>query len=177
MALSPNVVVVAPGELITANHLNNVRSNLDRIDNRVTAAHTSGTWTPTITGMTIGTGGTAGVSASYAYAAGILVIDVAAVMGTSGAAVTGAIAFSLPPGFTPARINATMLTPLVVTLTPGAGLNIGVASVTSASTVTIYAATAAGGYLSRQAITATTPATWAAGDSFGVQGVIKGTFP
>lgn len=36
MALDPNVVVVAPNELITAQHLNNVRSNLDRIDNRVT---------------------------------------------------------------------------------------------------------------------------------------------
>lgn len=32
MALNPNVVVVAPGELITAVHLNNIRSNLDRID-------------------------------------------------------------------------------------------------------------------------------------------------
>lgn len=32
MALSPNVVVVAPGELITAAHLNNIRSNLDRLD-------------------------------------------------------------------------------------------------------------------------------------------------
>jgi hypothetical protein len=32
MALSPNVVMVAPGELITAAHLNNIRSNLDRLD-------------------------------------------------------------------------------------------------------------------------------------------------
>lgn len=32
MALNPNVVVVAPGELITATHLNNIRSNLIRID-------------------------------------------------------------------------------------------------------------------------------------------------
>lgn len=32
MALSPNVVVVAPGDLITAAHLNNVRANLDRLD-------------------------------------------------------------------------------------------------------------------------------------------------
>lgn len=32
MALNPNVVVVAPGDLITAQHLNNVRSNLDRLD-------------------------------------------------------------------------------------------------------------------------------------------------
>lgn len=32
MALSPNVVVVAPGELITAAHVNNIRSNLDRLD-------------------------------------------------------------------------------------------------------------------------------------------------
>jgi hypothetical protein len=32
MALSPNVVVVNPGELITSTHLNNIRANLDRID-------------------------------------------------------------------------------------------------------------------------------------------------
>ena len=32
MALSPNVVVVAPNDLITAAHHNNVRANLDRID-------------------------------------------------------------------------------------------------------------------------------------------------
>ena len=32
MALNPNVVVVAPDDLITAAHLNNIRSNLDRLD-------------------------------------------------------------------------------------------------------------------------------------------------
>jgi hypothetical protein len=32
MALNPNVVVVAPDELITAAHINNIRSNLDRLD-------------------------------------------------------------------------------------------------------------------------------------------------
>lgn len=32
MALIPNVVVVNPGELITAAHLNNIRANLDRLD-------------------------------------------------------------------------------------------------------------------------------------------------
>ena len=32
MALNPNVVVVNPGELITADHLNKIRSNLDRLD-------------------------------------------------------------------------------------------------------------------------------------------------
>jgi hypothetical protein len=32
MALSPNVVVVAAGDLITSAHVNNIRSNLDRLD-------------------------------------------------------------------------------------------------------------------------------------------------
>lgn len=32
MALSPNVVVVNPGDLIASAHLNNIRANLDRID-------------------------------------------------------------------------------------------------------------------------------------------------
>jgi hypothetical protein len=32
MALIPDVVVVAPGELITADHLNDIRANLDRLD-------------------------------------------------------------------------------------------------------------------------------------------------
>jgi hypothetical protein len=32
MALSPNVPVVNPGELITSAHINNIRSNLDRLD-------------------------------------------------------------------------------------------------------------------------------------------------
>jgi hypothetical protein len=32
MALNPNVVIVAPGDLITAAHLNNMRANLDRLD-------------------------------------------------------------------------------------------------------------------------------------------------
>ena len=32
MAFNPNVVLVAPGDLITAQHLNNVRANLDRLD-------------------------------------------------------------------------------------------------------------------------------------------------
>lgn len=36
MALSPNVVVVNPGELVTAAHLNNIRSNLIRNDDRIT---------------------------------------------------------------------------------------------------------------------------------------------
>jgi hypothetical protein len=32
MAFSPNVPVVAPGDLITAAHINNIRANLDRLD-------------------------------------------------------------------------------------------------------------------------------------------------
>lgn len=36
MALSPAVPIMAPGELITSSRANAVRSNLDRIDNRVT---------------------------------------------------------------------------------------------------------------------------------------------
>lgn len=47
MALNPNVVVVNPGDLITAQHLNNIRSNLDRLDtqrlpNFGTTAHSGG---------------------------------------------------------------------------------------------------------------------------------------
>lgn len=36
MALSPAVPIMAPGELITSSRANAVRSNLDRIDNRIT---------------------------------------------------------------------------------------------------------------------------------------------
>lgn len=48
MALSPNVVVVAPGDLITAAHLNNVRSNLDRLDTTKLSL-TGGTLSGTVT--------------------------------------------------------------------------------------------------------------------------------
>ena len=176
MALSPNVVVVATGDLITAQHLNNVRSNLDRIDNRVTAAHRSGTWTPSLTGMNIGSGGGAGLSASYAYTDGILAIDVVAVMGSTGASVTGAITFTLPAGFVASRVNASILAPLQVSMTAGGSFQVGVAAVTSAGVVTIYAATG-GAYVGRAATSATVPATWAAGNLFGCQGVLKGTLP
>lgn len=37
MALSPDVVVVAPGELITSAHINNIRANLIRIDDAARA--------------------------------------------------------------------------------------------------------------------------------------------
>lgn len=45
MALNPNVVVVAPNDLITSDHLNRVRSNLDRLD--TTKVGTTGNWTMT----------------------------------------------------------------------------------------------------------------------------------
>jgi hypothetical protein len=60
MALSPNVVVVAPGDLITAAHLNNVRANLDRLD--TTKLSTAG---GTLTGgIVVGGGVTVGAAPS-----------------------------------------------------------------------------------------------------------------
>lgn len=52
MALSPNVPVVAPGELITSAHINNMRSNLDRLDTTKLALAGG-----TVTGALITTGG------------------------------------------------------------------------------------------------------------------------
>jgi hypothetical protein len=60
MALIPNVVVVAPGELITAAHLNNIRSNLDRLDtSKVTDTGDTMTGTLIVGGNPIA-GGSAG---------------------------------------------------------------------------------------------------------------------
>lgn len=45
MALSPNVVVVNPGELVTAAHLNNIRSNLVNFDALLARLQADAGWT------------------------------------------------------------------------------------------------------------------------------------
>lgn len=62
-------------------------------------------YTPTTSGVTLGTGGS--VTASYKYVLGRIFVRIKVQLGTSGAAVTGGVSFTLP---------ATSITPAIVPL-------------------------------------------------------------
>jgi hypothetical protein len=134
----------------------------------------TGTYTPTLTNMSVGTGGSAANTCAWTYHDGLLTIDWVAILGTSGASVTGSIGFSLPAGFTCDRVSTNIVASLGVTLIAAGNYVEGVAHHSAAGTITLLARTASGTYVSRSAMSATVPATWAANDSIFVNGTIKG---
>lgn len=83
MALSPDVVVVAPGELVTADHLNDIRANLDRIDGEVTVVESQLGALHVRNGLTLATTDASGFwSAPYGYTFAVFPIVVANVADT-----------------------------------------------------------------------------------------------
>lgn len=119
-------------------------------------------YTPTMAGVTLGAGGS--VTASYKYVLGRIFVRIKVQLGTSGAAVTGGVSFTLP---------ATSITPTVIPL----AFN-GATTYLDASATTSYigavgsngSSTTAARFVSANSgslggLSATSPFTWAASDA------------
>lgn len=126
----------------------------------------TGTFTPALTGMAIGTGGGAANTATYTYSGGILIVQGITLFGTSGATFPGATAaWDVPTLFTITGGQSAM--PV-----GSASLNDATGSIypsplwySDTNTVRFLVVTVSGANLIQSSPSTTTPFTWAAGDS------------
>jgi hypothetical protein len=132
-------------------------------------------WTPTLTNVVIGTGGSPANAGAYVYSMGVLSVDIVVVLGSSGFSVSGTPGITLPAGFVASRVSASMRSAVAVGLICQGNYRHGVANQPTAGALNVFAETTVGAYLTRVAITAAVPATWQAGDAIFINGDIKGT--
>lgn len=149
------------------------------------ALFASGTYTPTLGSMVIGTGGSASNSAKYTFvgfpAGGELIVEGAIVFGTSGQTFPGAgtETFSLPSGYT--LIDST--TSSIVAgwtsfVDSSAGSTIhGVLRPNSSTTMRLLVLSVTGTNLTVVDIASTVPFTWASGDQIYYRFVARCTGP
>lgn len=124
------------------------------------------TFTPALTGMAIGTGGSAYNQATYIYANGMLNVWGRVVFGTSGVTLpTGTIGVGPPPGFTFAPPLTAVLPAGICYMNAGGVNSPGTVRAESSSLMRILANNAAGTYLAAANVSSTVPGTWANGNS------------
>lgn len=136
----------------------------------------TGTWTPALTNIAVGTGGSVDLSAAYSYTPGQLMVNISAVLGTSDASVSGEPTFSLPSGFTALLTGNNITNGVNAIMSAGGSGNCfgDVRSVTS-STLGVRVIAANGVYVGALAITPTVPGTWAAGSFIRIKCPVLGT--
>jgi len=135
------------------------------------------TYTPTLTSMAIGTGGSAANTAKYGYAQGLIVIDGIIQFGTSGTTFPASSnTITLPSTFTPAA-SVTPNYPLVglANMTAGGVSAQGVVALVSTTQLRIYVTTASGSYAAAGNLATNTPGTWVAGDFIRWTATLPGT--
>jgi hypothetical protein len=147
------------------------------IEERVNSA-TGGTYTPTLVGMAIGTGGSAANTAKWSYSDGVLTLDGAILFGTTGTTFPGAsITASLPSGFTAMTPYLSVMPVGMCALNDfGVTTYSGVTRLDSTTTVRFVAQDASGTYLAHAVTGTTIPFTWGAGDGIYWHAEIQGTF-
>jgi hypothetical protein len=137
----------------------------------IAALFTSGTYTPTLVGMVIGTGGTPTNSAKYTFvgfpAGGVLTVEGKIKFGTSGQTFPAATAtISLPSGYS--MIDTEALAPInaAVVFSDVSPVNVvrGAMQYSSATTVRLIAVSVSGSYTINGATGTTIPFTWASND-------------
>lgn len=125
----------------------------------------SGTYTPTLVGMAVGTGGSAFNTAWYAFTGGIFTMNGLVTFGTAGTTFPGAtVTVTLPTGFT---------MPYYSTSHPIGRCTMGIAGTNyagscwtnSGTTARFVVENVAGTYATVVATSTTVPATWAAGSA------------
>lgn len=150
--------------------------------NSIPAQIFDGTYSPTLTNVAIGTGGSVLNTASWSFAGGpnpgdfgILTISHTIILGTSGASVSGTPVMTLPPDFEMVLADASNGHRLdgIVTAVAGGVTAYGPPIRQSASTVGYQVFNAASTYLATSNISSTVPGTWAAGDSMRANFVVK----
>lgn len=136
------------------------------------------TYTPALTGMSIGSGGSAANSATWSFSGGELIITGEIVFGSSGATFPAAtILANLPSGFT-ASPNPSTALPVGQCHFNDVGANgaYGVTRLNSTTSVRFVPVDAAGTYATLVATSALIPFTWVAGDGIYWNATIQGTF-
>lgn len=126
-----------------------------------------GTYTPTLTNVAIGTGGTPLNTATWRYAEGILTVQGEVQLGTAGMSVTGVPTISLPSGFNWVSTPARMPIGRVRFENNGVAAYLGSVFGNTASTAQILSDDSSGTTLTPGTVSATVPFTWGADDFFG----------
>lgn len=136
----------------------------------------NGTYTPTLSGMAIGTGGSAANNAYYAWSNGVLVVWGTVVFGTSGTTFPTSPTLSLPSGFTASVVIGSLPIGTCTLIDNGTQTYWAMTRLPSTTTVAIIVPTVSGSFLVHGGVTTTSPFTWAAGDSINWQATLRGDF-
>ena len=161
MAWTPPKTDYAPGNILTAAQMNAIGNNLDAVGGAWTS------YTPALTNLTLGTGGT--VNGYYVQAGKFVWVDIVAVLGSSGFSVSNNPDFGLPNSTTFASHYTTNVS------TVGSALAVdqvaltryqGYARVQSSSSVAVAVANVSGTYATTSGVNSTVPFTWGAADEF-----------
>lgn len=150
-----------PGDVLTAAEMNAIGDNLDAIGGGFVA------YTPALTNLTLGTGGT--VNGYYVQAGKFVWVDIVAVLGSSGFSVSNNPEFGLPNSTTFAAHYTTNVS------TVGSALVVdqvalaryqGYTRVQSSGAVAVGLANVSGSYVATSGVNGTVPFTWGAADEF-----------
>ncbi len=150
-----------PGDVLTAAEMNAIGDNLDAIGGGFVA------YTPALTNLTLGTGGT--VNGYYVQAGKFVWVDIVAVLGSSGFSVSNNPEFGLPNSTTFAAYytaNVSTVGSAIVVDQVALSRYQGYARVQSSSSVAIGLANVSGSYVATSGVTPTVPFTWGAADEF-----------
>lgn len=126
------------------------------------------TYTPTLTNVAVGTGGSALNSARYRYTSGVVEVDIRLVLGSSGASV-GSIPTITLPVTSRALTHTNMVFPGFGSIHDTSASDLRVAFMQATSTTVARFAHIVPSGIGFTVPTATVPWTWAAGDSFQVR--------
>jgi hypothetical protein len=143
----------------------------------VWAEGSSGTYTPTLTGMVVGTGGSTYNSATFSYANGMLHVTGRLVFGTTGVTLpTGTIGVGPPSGFTIAPVVVAVCPAGLCYMTAAGTGYVGTVRAESASLMRFLASGTSATYETTVGTSGTIPGTWANGDSIGYQFTVPATY-
>lgn len=135
------------------------------------------TYTPTLAGMAIGTGGGATNTATFGFSGNTLTVVGSILFGTSGAIFPSAgITVTMPSGFTISPVFNLSIVGGVTFNDFGTTAFAGFARVETATTVRFVVASTSGAHLQQVATSTTVPFTWVPGDSIVWQAVVPGSF-
>lgn len=135
------------------------------------------TYTPTLVGMAVGTGGSAENTATYGFSGGTLTVSGNIVFGTTGTTFPAStITASLPSGFTASPVYSATAAGIASMTDASVGTYTGYCRLQSASTVRFVVSNTSGTYPTQVSTSTTVPFTWAAGDSITWAASIAGSF-
>lgn len=141
----------------------------------IAALFTSGTYTPTLANMVIGTGGTPINTAKFTFvgfpAGGVLTVEGRIKFGTTGTTLPGASVetISLPSGYAliDTSVDGALISQVVFQDVSAPGTErLGIIVPVTSTTVRPVMPTVTGSFLFRLSIDATNPFTWAINDEF-----------